>query len=251
MSRPAVVPDFALPRAKLKGSRWVVVSVSLHVLAVLLIVGVESGMLAELFGVGGGIGPAGGGGGGGIRYVALPAYVPSATSSPRSESSNAVRFVPTDPSVRTIPASSRAVDADWPMELVDVLPRPGSDRGVGGGPGRGPGSGGGEGRGLGTGIGDDVGPGTGGNRGYVYAPEPRAIHYPIQTAPTSIQGLELSIHFWVDAQGRVTKVEIDPPIDDRDYREALLDTLMGWVFYPARTASGAPVAGEMVITHRP
>ena len=250
MSRPATVPGFAVPRAKTRGSRWVFVSLTLHLLAVALIVGVESGFLPDLFGTGGGIGPAGGGGGGGVRYVTIPAYVPTATSTPRFAQSD-IRFVASQPSMRTIAPVSRVEATDWPTELLDVVPRPGANRGVGGGVGSGPGAGGGQGSGLGTGRGSDVGPGTGGNRGYTYAPEPRALHYPVDEVPDELRGVELSIHFWVDATGRVTRIEIDPPIEDRDYLEALRETLMGWVFYPARTASGARVPGEMVVKHRP
>jgi hypothetical protein len=71
------------------------------------------------------------------------------------------------------------------------------------------------------------------------------------TIPQELRGVELTIHFWVNARGQVTRIEVDPPIRDRSYRDALHETLLGWAFYPARTASGAAVPGELEITHRP
>lgn len=254
MSRPAVVPNFRVPQTRRPASRWVMVSILLHGLVVLLVVSVETGVFAELFGTGGGSGPAGGGGGGGaerVTYLELPAYVATTRSAPSPSPRNEIRFNAEQPSVRQIPLPERKVNVRWPSEMAEVATALGSGLGAGGGPGSGPGSGGGRGTGLGTGTGSHVGPGTGGNQAYVYAPEPRSITYPVVAVPAALRGKELTIHFWVDERGRVTRVEVDPPITDRTYRDALMETLMGWVFYPARTASGAPVPGEMEITHEP
>jgi len=254
MSRPPVVPQFRVPHKRKPVGRWVVVSVALHGFLVLLIVGVETGIFAEVFGTGGGPGPAGGGGGGGaerVTYMDLPAYVSTALSAPRPSPQNEIRFNADLPSVRQIPLPERKVSVRWPSGTVEAVTALGSDRGTGGGAGRGPGSGGGIGTGLGSGTGSHVGPGTGGNQAYVYAPEPRSIMYPIVAVPDGMRGQELTIHFWVDARGRVTRIEVDPPIRDRTYRDALHETLLGWTFYSARTASGAPVPGELEITHKP
>ena len=254
MSRPAEVPQFSVPHTRRPAGRWVVVSIFLHALLVLLIVGVETGVFAEIFGTGGGEGPAGGGGGGGaerVTYLELPAYVSTALASPLPSPRNEIRFNAEQPSVRQIPIPERKVSLKWPSAMMEAVSTLGSDRGTGGGPGTGPGSGGGSGTGLGTGTGSHVGPGTGGNQAYVYAPEPRSITYPVVTVPEALRGQELTIHFWVDARGRVTRIEVDPPIRDRSYRDALNEMLLGWIFYPARTASGAPVPGEMEIIHKP
>jgi len=227
--------------------------VLLHALVVLLIIGVETGVFDKVFGTGGGPGPAGGGGGGGaerITYVELPAFVQTALAAPRPAAAE-VRFTPEQPSVRQIPLPELKLSLRRPTEMVERISSIGSDRGVGGGPGSGPGSGGGEGTGLGTGRGSHVGPGTGGNQPYVYAPELRATSYPMVAIPQELRGQEITIHFWVDARGRVTRVEFDPPINDRTYRDALRETLLGWSFYPARTASGAPVPGEMEWPYTP
>ena len=250
MSRPPEVPEFRVPQTRRPEGRWVAVSAVLHGLLLLLIVGVQAGVFAEIFGTGGGLGPAGGGAER-VTYMELPAYVSTALSAPRPSPENEIRFDAQQPSVRQIPLPERKVSVRWPTEMVEAVTAIGSDRGTGGGPGRGPGSGGGTGVGLGTGTGSHVGPGTGGNQAYVYAPEPRSIMYPIVAVPEALRGQELTIHFWVDARGRVTRIEVEPPISDRSYRDALHETLLGWVFYPARTASGAPVPGELEITHRP
>jgi protein TonB len=254
MSRPAIVPEFRVPKPRRQSGRWAVLSVAIHVLMVLMIVGVETGFFAEVFGTGGGPGPAGGGGGGGaerITYVELPAFTTPALAAPRPSRAQEIRFDPERPNVRQIPLPERRLNVRRPTEMLERVSAVGSDRGTGGGPGQGPGSGGGRGTGLGTGTGSHVGPGTGGNQPYVYAPEPRSITYPIVTVPADLKGAELTIHFWVDARGRVTRVEFDPPIRDRAYRDALRETLLAWAFYPARTASGAPVPGEMEIIHTP
>jgi protein TonB len=125
---------------------------------------------------------------------------------------------------------------------------PGS--GTGAGPGVGSGSGGGVGSGQGTGVGSGVGPGFGGGEA-VIAPEPRAIIYPFEQPPASIRGREFTIRFWVDAQGRVTKVEIRPEIADRAFRAKLMERMYSWTFYPALTAEGRNVAGQLVITYSP
>jgi protein TonB len=254
MSRPAEVPKFYVPQARRSAGRWIVVSVVLHGLLLRLIVGVETGILAEIFGTGGGEGPAGGGGGGGaerVTYMDLPAYVSTALAAPRQSPQNEIRFNAEQPSVRQIPLPELKVSIRRPNAMMEAVTALGSDRGIGGGPGRGPGSGGGQGAGLGTGTGSHVGPGTGGNQAYVYAPEPRSITYPVVSVPDALRGQSLTVHFWVDARGRVTRIEVDPPISDRAYRDALNETLLGWTFYPARTASGAPVPGEMEIVHKP
>ena len=240
MSRAPVVPEFRVPSTRKPAGHSYVVSLLLHGLLVLLIIGAETGLFESVFGTGGGPGPAGGGGGGGaerITYVELPAYVSTAVSTPRPSQADQVRFNRNQPSVRSIALPQRKLNVRWPTEMVEAVATLGSDRGTGGGPGRGPGSGGGRGTGLGTGIGSHVGPGTGGNQPYVFAPKPRAEMYPIVQVPAEIRGTKITIHFWVDARGRVTRIEVDPPISDRAYREALIETLMGWAFYAARTAS--------------
>ncbi len=123
--------------------------------------------------------------------------------------------------------------------------------GTGGGPGAGSGSGGGVGTGRGSGVGSGIGPGSGGGDEVFVAPEPRAIIYPFEEPPASVKGRQFNIRFWVDALGRVTKVEIEPKIEDSAFRKALLERMRSWTFYPARTRSGRRVPGQLVITYEP
>jgi TonB family protein len=75
--------------------------------------------------------------------------------------------------------------------------------------------------------------------------------YPFEQAPPSVEGQEYTLHFWVDRRGAVTKVEVEPKIEDAAFRKALLDRLRQWVFYPARTEEGRPVRGEFMVPYTP
>jgi cephalosporin-C deacetylase-like acetyl esterase len=65
--------------------------------------------------------------------------------------------------------------------------------------------------------------------------------------PRSVRGREFAVHFWVDRRGRVTKVEVDPQIEDGDYRKKFLEQMYQFQFTPARTLDGQPVDGHIVI----
>ena len=248
------VPDFRLPQARRRFGRWTVGSVALHGLLVLLIVLSETGVFAELFGTGSGSGPVGGGGGGGglrVAFVDLPAFItakaPDRAEAPRND---AVELRVPNPELKPIPRPERKVKMIQLTRPVSVAANLGRGPGPGGDAGDGIGAGGGIGTGEGTGEGSHKGPGTGG-RGYVFAPEPRSVVYPVEEPPSSVKGQSFNIRFWVDARGRVTKVDIDPPIEDASFRKKLLESMYQWIFYPARTADGRSVNGQLVITHRP
>ncbi len=66
-----------------------------------------------------------------------------------------------------------------------------------------------------------------------------------------MKGNVYAIRFWVDARGRVQKVQVEPKIEDGGFRDKLLERMREWVFYPARTIDGTPVNGQLVITYRP
>ena len=248
-------PEGRLPETRVSFKGGTTTSMVVHGLLVLIIIwsGIEAANW--LAGTGPGTGPAGGGGGGtgsAVTYVEIPAYV-SQTRGVRSSEpeTDGVTFRMIQPQVKTI---ERPIQQErFPQPLARLAPA--VWRGRGGGSqssgGAGPGSGGGVGSGRGTGIGSNAGPGTGGGRGAVLAPEPRSVVYPVETPPQTLSGRELVIHFWVDSRGRVTKVEIDPPLEDTEYRRKLLESLRQWVFYPARTAEGRPTEGELVVTHVP
>jgi TonB family protein len=73
--------------------------------------------------------------------------------------------------------------------------------------------------------------------------------YPVDEPPASLRGTQVVVSFWVDARGRVTKVEITSDVGDASYRRKLLDSFSQWIFYPARRADGTRVEGQIKITH--
>jgi hypothetical protein len=55
------------------------------------------------------------------------------------------------------------------------------------------------------------------------------------------------VHFWVDAGGRVTRVDVSPSISDGEYRKQFLQLMYQYTFAPALRPDGTPVAGETVM----
>jgi hypothetical protein len=189
---------------------------------------------------GGGAGPRGGGGGGGGGRPAVSWFtLPAASSAPQA------RDVPAAPAV-TVPsvALPDPVKIDIPAELLSTALPPataapvGTGTGTTGGPGQGPGSGGGQGTGTGTGRGSDVGPGSGGEAGYILPATPRWAIFPPPGAPSAVRGRAHLVRFWVTADGRVTRVEVTPPIKDSGYRRQFNERMMGYLFTPAATRDG-------------
>jgi len=194
---------------------------------------------AALFetGGGGGTGPRGGGGGGGrpaVSWFALPT-----TSSPQLRTTPQAQAV-TVPTVAT--PVTEPVKIDLPPPTVAITPpvAVGTGDGTAGGPGKGPGTGGGSGTGTGTGTGSDAGPGSGGKASDIFAATPRwAIMVP-PGAPREARGRH-EVRFWVTADGRVTKIEVTPPIKDSGYRREFTERMMGYLFNPATTRDGRHV----------
>src|SRR5205814_10080991 len=115
----------------------------------------------------------------------------------------------------------------------------------------GPGAGGGQGGGAGGGTGAVTGPGTGGEGGYIFVASPRtAILPPLARVPGSVAGRTYVVKFWVAADGRVTRVEIDPPMADAAYSRELQQRMMAYQFYPARTRDGRNVASIVPVPLR-
>src|SRR6266705_2039036 len=176
---------------------------------------------AELFegGGGGGSGPRGGGGGGGrpaLTWFALPTpSVPTAHELPPAPAVT----VPTMAAPITEP-----VKLDVPPPVVAITPRPpaavGTGEGTAGGPGEGPG----------TGAASDI-----------FAATPLWAISPPPGAPREAHGKRHEVRFWVTAEGRVTRVEVTPPIKDSGYRREFTERMMGYLFKPATTRDGRHV----------
>jgi len=216
-----------------------VLSFLAHVAIAILVLWRGAALFAS--GGGGGTGPRGGGGGGGrpaVSWLALPM-----ASSPQTEMAPRAPAV-TVPTVA--PPATEPVKLDLPPPTVAITPPAavGTGDGTTGGPGQGPGSGGGTGTGTGTGTGADAGPGSGGNASDIFAATPKWVLNP----PDGMPHGRYEVRFWVTANGRVTRVEITPPMKDAAYRREFTHQLLGYLFNPARTRDGRYVDFVATIT---
>ena len=232
------MPTVQLPRTRERFGSGVVVSALVHGGIVLaLVVGAASSGEAfrEL----------GGGGATVVRYVEL---LPTAAD--RSAASALEPPTADPPPRRSLPRPDlEVVSPAVPALSLTTITRPevGLRAGTtGSGRGAGPGTGGGVGSGRGPGVGVGTGPGVGSGGGAGFPPAPRFIIVPADR-PASVRGKRFDVHFWVDDRGRVTRVEVDPPIDDAGYRRKFLDQMRQFLFDPARTTDGRPVSGQVVI----
>jgi len=69
-------------------------------------------------------------------------------------------------------------------------------------------------------------------------------------APREARGPH-EVRFWVTADGRVTKIEVRPPIKDGAYRREFTERMMGYLFKPATTRDGRRVEYIASITVSP
>ncbi len=233
--RPAL-PGLRLPLGQRRLGRGAAISLLVHalILAVLIVHGRE--VLQRLPGA-----PGHGGGGGNrpqVNFFTLPTTGPTAV------------LVPAAPAlalsdVRSLPQLKLDLPPlEVPRETVRVALLGGAAAGASG---AGPGAGGGQGGGTGA----DAGPGTGGEGGYIFVASPRtAILPPLAKVPGSVAGRTYVVKFWVAVDGRVTRVEIDPPIADAAYSREFQQRMMAYQFYPARTRDGRNVASVVPVPLR-
>src|SRR5207247_2535558 len=73
---------------------------------------------------------------------------------------------------------------------------------------------------------------------------------PLAKVPGSVAGRTYVVKFWVAADGRVTRVEVDPPITDAAYSREFQQRMMAYQFYPARTRDGRNVASVVPVPLR-
>ncbi len=262
MSRPSEPMPISLPKRPLR-YEGLALAVVLHLcLAALLLLGGgevfrSAGEGPGIFGGGGGGGS--GGGDGQIRYVAL---------APPPAAARQVEQVPVDPpevipppepepeEVEDLPDEVPLVDSTEVVSdtaAVAVLASTGEGIGegeAGAGPGDGGGSGGGSGGGIGTGIGPGSGPGSGGTRSLARDPEPRQMVLPPEVKKKELRGTVIAVTFWVRSDGRVRRVDVSPRISDGKYASEFRQTMESYVFRPARSDTGQPVAGVFTIKVR-
>ena len=224
---------YSLPVRRRPQGRAAALSLLVHATIAVLVLWRGAALLQ---GGGGGTGPRGGGGGGG-RTTVTWFTIPAASAAEALE-------VPAPPAV-TVPtiALPDPVKIDVAL-LAAIAPQTtvaaGTGDGTTGGAGQGPGSGGGQGAGTGPGRGNDVGPGSGGEAGYIPA-DVRGLIVP----PDCARG-EYLVRFWVEADGRVSHVEVTPPPKDAGCRRDMLTQMRAYKFRPA-TRDGLHVASVFPI----
>jgi len=226
---------YALPLPQRREGPATALSFIAHVLIAILVLWRGAALFEA--GGGGGTGPRGGGGGGGrpaLSWFALP-----------TPSTPQVVDVPPAPTVTvpTLTVPDEVPPIDLPATTIAVAPPApiGTGAGTSGGAGQGPGTGGGKGTGTGTGVGADSGSGSGGNASDILAASPRWAIFPPPGAPREARGRPHEVRFWVTADGRVTHVEVTPPIKDAGYRREFTERMMGYLFNPATTRDGRHV----------
>ena len=236
---PPLFTAYSLPLPRRRQGPAAALSLLAHIVIAVLVLWRGSALL-QGGGGGTGGGPRGGGGGGSrptLTWFTLPAG-----SAPQALD------VPAPPAV-TVPtvALPDPVKIETPPLEPTLFPPPataapaGTGTGTSGGPGQGPGSGGGQGTGTGPGNGSDAGPGSGGEAGYIFPATPRWAIFPPPGAPNEVRGHQHQVRFWVTADGRVTRVEVTPPIKDAAYRRQFNERMMGYLFTPAATRDGRRV----------
>jgi len=195
--------------------------------------------------------PGGGGGGGGgggdrpvINFFPLPAgAAPAAVDVPQAPPFTVTAL----PALQQIRLDLPRVEVPQPDLAAGLRSVPAAA--VAGG--QGPGVGGGEGAGAGPGAGGAAGPGTGDEGGYIFVAAPRtAILPPLAKVPSSVAGRTYRVRFWVAADGRVTRVEVEPPIAEAAYRREFQRRMLAYQFYPARTRDGRNVASVVTVPLR-
>ncbi|PYP08404.1 MAG: hypothetical protein DMD56_12775 [Gemmatimonadetes bacterium] len=137
-----------------------------------------------------------------------------------------------------------------PLELpAATLPTPMAA--LAGGGGNTGGGGGGRGAGPGGAVGVGAGSGTGDEASYIFPASPRtAILPPLARVPGSVVGRTYHVKFWVSVEGRVTRVDVVPPIADAAYGREFQQRMMAYQFYPAHTRDGRNVTYVVTVPLR-
>lgn len=223
--------------------RGVGLSAVVHVALIALVIWGGRRLAEADLAPGDGGGRSGGGGGGGNRIFAVFALP---TASPPLPPAPAL-VVPSLQAL-TVPMTQppEAVPEQISAQDLARLAQP-TGAGAGQGTGTGPGSGSGTGGGSGSGVGTGVGPDSGGAGGSYFPPQPQSIIMPPDPRPASVRGTTITARFEISSRGEVLRVTIDPAIRDRRFSDALVERLRSYVFTPAYTRDGQPMAAPFEI----
>ncbi len=100
--------------------------------------------------------------------------------------------------------------------------------------------------GVGSGEGTGSGSGTGAGTEDYTPPVPLYV-VPQWEAPDRVRGLEVTVRVFVDAEGGIGIVELDPPTPDNGFNREIVRQVRRWEYRPARR-EGASVEGWAEIT---
>jgi protein TonB len=266
--RPRRLPATGLPGARDDRKLSSIVSIALHVLVILLIIGPavsHTGVVIERPQGAGGLGPAGGGGGGkrgtgGARErVTYVRPAPPVVAAPAAVIPPAVQIPqPKPPEIKPpevklpepVPPEVKPAPKPEATSTDATAPTPGTGGGTGrdGSNGTGPGSGGGTGSGIGTGRGSGTGPGTGGGVQANYPPTAIELFIPPLPFPSKLRGFHLVAEFDVDETGKVLGF-VHNPTGDRGYDKRLDEVLKATRFRPGTTPDGKPIRMKAQIVY--
>jgi TonB family protein len=63
-----------------------------------------------------------------------------------------------------------------------------------------------------------------------------------------MRGRSVTVTFWIGTDGRVERVSLDPPIDDRGFQRKFIEVMRNYRFRPARGPDGAVAPGVTTVT---
>ncbi|MEP6574232.1 MAG: hypothetical protein ABJD11_16140 [Gemmatimonadota bacterium] len=262
-TRPPAPLVLRLPRQR-RNFISLAIAALLHLVLVLLLVGLVGEELVQVHTPGDSTAARGGGGGGGgggrrEQYISLPAIRPPATApTPEIRKPVVPQIIvrtpvkaPVTPPVTPPPVDSvrtAAPTAAPPSQVAAAGTT--RDTVAGNGAGQGGGAGGGTGGGQGPGNGPGTGPGngTGGQGGRGVRPQMRQFLLTPENPPKDLRGKEVKVTFWIGADGRVQHLVVNPEIKDRGYAKDLVERMEKYLFTPARSPAGVPIADTTTFT---
>jgi TonB family protein len=63
-----------------------------------------------------------------------------------------------------------------------------------------------------------------------------------------MRGRTIAVTFWVNTDGTVERVTVEPEIGDRGFERKLIAVMRNYRFRPARSAEGTPIPGTTTIS---
>lgn len=72
--------------------------------------------------------------------------------------------------------------------------------------------------------------------------------FPFDSPPKELRGASLDVTFWVRADGRVQRYQVEPQIKDGKYARQFDEIMRAFRFTPARAPNGTLVADTITIS---